>query len=112
LAIVPSCPAPDDRLGHRTRHRGRIGERMIEVQNPHGLTEGIDHVVIAISMERIAAIVAGDRDRYAAGIGRMISPPFRDLAHLEVWKHVTAEQVDVFQARLMGIELPTRSVEA
>ena len=39
---------------------------MIEVQNPHGLTEGINHVVIAISMERIAAIVAGDRDRYPA----------------------------------------------
>jgi len=38
--------------------------------------------------------------------------PSRDLAHLEVWKHVTAEQVDIFQARLMGIELPTRSVEA
>jgi hypothetical protein len=38
---------------------------MIEVQNPNGLTEGIDHVVIAISVERIAAIVAGDRDRYA-----------------------------------------------
>ena len=66
LAIVPSCPARDDRLGHRTRHRGRIAERMIEVQNPHGLTKSIDHVVIAISMERITAIVAGDRDRYAA----------------------------------------------
>ena len=39
---------------------------MIEVQNPHGLTEGINHVVIAISMERIAAIVAGDRHRYPA----------------------------------------------
>jgi hypothetical protein len=39
---------------------------MIEVQNPHGLTEGINHVVIAISMERITAILAGDRDRYAA----------------------------------------------
>jgi hypothetical protein len=31
----------DDRPGHRTYHRGRIGERMIEVQNPNGLTEGI-----------------------------------------------------------------------
>src|SRR5208282_117948 len=62
----PELPRPDDRLRHRTRHRGRIAERMIEVKNPHGLTEGINHVVIAISMERIAAIVAGDRDRYAA----------------------------------------------
>jgi hypothetical protein len=39
---------------------------MIEVQNPNSLTEGVDHVVIAIGVERIAAIVAGDRDRYAA----------------------------------------------
>jgi hypothetical protein len=38
---------------------------MIEVQNPNGLTEGIDHVVIAIGVERIAAIIASDRDRYA-----------------------------------------------
>jgi hypothetical protein len=38
---------------------------MIEVQNPNGLTEGIDHVMVAIGVERIAAIVAGDRDRYA-----------------------------------------------
>jgi hypothetical protein len=38
---------------------------MVEVQNPNGLTEGIDHVVIAVSVEWIAAIVAGDRDRYA-----------------------------------------------
>jgi hypothetical protein len=34
-------PRLDDRPGHRTYHRGRIGERMIEVQNPNGLTEGI-----------------------------------------------------------------------
>ena len=46
---------------------------MIEVQNPHGLTEGIDHVVIAISMERITAIVAGDRDRYAAPARRSLA---------------------------------------
>jgi len=39
---------------------------MIEVQYPNGLTEGIDHVMIAIGMERIAAIVTGDRDWYAA----------------------------------------------
>jgi hypothetical protein len=39
---------------------------MIEVQNPHGLTEGINHVMIAIGMERIAAIVASDRDWYTA----------------------------------------------
>jgi hypothetical protein len=62
----PELPRADDGLGHRTRHRERIGERMIEVQYPHGLAEGINHVVIAISMERIAAIVAGDRYRYAA----------------------------------------------
>jgi hypothetical protein len=37
---------------------------MIEVQNPNGLTEGVDHGMIAIGVERIAAIVAGDRDRY------------------------------------------------
>jgi hypothetical protein len=58
-------PYPDDRLWHGTCHRGRIGKRMIEVQNPNCLTEGIDHVVIAIGVERIAAIVASDRDRYA-----------------------------------------------
>jgi hypothetical protein len=28
------------------------------------LTEGVDHGMIAIGVERIAAIVAGDRDRY------------------------------------------------
>jgi hypothetical protein len=38
---------------------------MIEVQNPNGLTESIDHVVIAVGVERIAAIVAGDCHRYA-----------------------------------------------
>jgi hypothetical protein len=27
----PELPRLDDRLGHGTRHRGRIGERMIEV---------------------------------------------------------------------------------
>jgi len=33
----------------------------------------------------------------------MISPAITDdLPHLEVGKHVTAEQVDVFQAQLMG----------
>ena len=62
----PELPRPDDRLRHRAGHPGRIGERMIEVQNAHRLTEGINHVVIAISMEWIATIVAGDRDRYAA----------------------------------------------
>lgn len=61
----PELPRPDDRLGNGTCHRSRVGERMIEVQNPNGLTEGIDHVMIAIGVERIAAIVAGDRDRYA-----------------------------------------------
>ena len=39
---------------------------MIEVQNSYGLTEGIHHVMIAIGMERIAAIVTRDRDWYAA----------------------------------------------
>jgi hypothetical protein len=38
----------------------------IEVQYPNGLTEGIIHVMVAIRMERIATIVAGDRDRCAA----------------------------------------------
>jgi hypothetical protein len=42
----------------------------------------------------------------------MISPPFREVTDLEVGKHVTTDQVDVFQARLMGIELATRPVEA
>jgi hypothetical protein len=37
---------------------------MIEVQNPNGLTEGIDHVMIAVGVERVSAIIAGDRDRY------------------------------------------------
>jgi hypothetical protein len=32
----------DDRPGHRAYHRGRIDERMIEVQNPNDLTEGIN----------------------------------------------------------------------
>ena len=64
----------DDRLRHGTRHRERIGKRMIEVQNPDGLAEGINHVVIAISVERVAAIVAGDRYRYAA------------LAHFVDWR--------------------------
>jgi hypothetical protein len=38
---------------------------MIEVQNPNGLTKGIDHVMITIGVERIAAIIASDRDGYA-----------------------------------------------
>jgi hypothetical protein len=38
---------------------------MIEVQNPNGLTEGIDHVMIAVGVERVSAIVTGNRDRYA-----------------------------------------------
>jgi len=62
----PKLPRLDDRLGHGTRHRSRLGERMIEVQNSYGLTEGIHHVMIAIGMERIAAIVASDRDWYTA----------------------------------------------
>ena len=62
----PKLPRPDDRLRHRTRHRYRIAEWMIEVQNSYGLTEGIHHVMIAIGMERIAAIVTRDRDGYAA----------------------------------------------
>ena len=32
----------DDRPGHRAYHRGRIDERMIEVENPNDLTEGIN----------------------------------------------------------------------
>ena len=39
---------------------------MVEVQNPNGLAKGIDHVMIAIGMERIAAIVASERDGNAA----------------------------------------------
>jgi len=39
---------------------------VIQVQNPDGLTEGINHVVIAIGVERIAAVVASNRDRYTA----------------------------------------------
>jgi hypothetical protein len=62
----PELPRPDDRLRHRTRHRYRIAEWMIEVQNSYGLTEGIHHVMIAIGMERIAAIVTRDRDCYGA----------------------------------------------
>ena len=62
----PKLPRLDDRLRHRTRHRDCIAEWMIEVQNSYGLTEGIHHVMIAIGMERIAAIVTRDRDWYAA----------------------------------------------
>jgi hypothetical protein len=62
----PKLPRLDDRLRHRTRHRDCIAEWMIEVQNSYGLTEGIHHVMIAIGMERIAAIVTRDRDGYAA----------------------------------------------
>ncbi len=62
----PKLPRPDDRLRYRTGHRYRIAEWMIEVQNSYGLTEGIHHVMIAIGMERIAAIVTRDRDWYAA----------------------------------------------
>ena len=47
-------------------HSGGIGEWVVEVQNPNGLAKGIDHVMIAIGMERIAAVVASDRDGYAA----------------------------------------------
>jgi len=39
---------------------------MIEVQNSYSLTEGIHHVMIAIGIERIAAIATRDRDWYAA----------------------------------------------
>ena len=62
----PELPRRDYRLRHRTRHRDRIAEWMIEVQNSCGLTEGIHHVMVAIGMERIAAIVTRDRDWYAA----------------------------------------------
>ena len=62
----PKLSSLNDRLRHRTRHRDRIAEWMIEVQNSYGLTEGIHHVMIAISMERITAIVTRDRDWYAA----------------------------------------------
>jgi hypothetical protein len=47
---------------------------MVKVQNPNGLTKGIDHVMVATGVERIAAIVASDRDRYAA------------LAHFVDWR--------------------------
>ena len=73
----PERPRPYDRLWHGTRHRSCIGKRMIEMQNPNGLTEGINHVVIAIGVERIAAIVASDRDRYAT------------LTHFMDWRDAT-----------------------
>ena len=62
----PELARLNDRLEHWTRHRRRIGERTIEVQYPNGLTEGINDIMVAIRMERITTIVAGDRDRYAA----------------------------------------------
>jgi hypothetical protein len=55
-----------DAGGHWPDQRRRIRQRMVEVQDPDRLAKSIDHVVIAVGMEAVAAVVAGDRNRNAA----------------------------------------------
>src|SRR4030095_11919214 len=49
----------------RGRHGGEgerpVAERMVEMSNAGGLGHDLEHVVVAEGVERIAAIVGGDR---------------------------------------------------
>ena len=76
-------PHLDDRPGHRTYHRGRIGELMIEVQNPNGLTEGINRRQGLKCRRRDRAIFGGRRelglDDREVGRRRVMSQPARSL---------------------------------
>ncbi|HVA12110.1 MAG TPA: hypothetical protein VNF99_02565 [Stellaceae bacterium] len=61
-ANIPERCGADDRGGYRAGKGGHISKGMIKMHDPHRLAEGLDHVVIAIGMERVAAIVAADGD--------------------------------------------------
>ncbi len=63
-------PAMIGQLGdlrrRRSDQRRRIRKRMVEMQDPHRLPKRVDHVVVAVGVEAVAAIVARRRDRNSA----------------------------------------------
>ena len=93
-----------DRGRHRVTERRRVAVRMIEMQDAHRLAERVHHVVIAIGVERIAAIVARDRDRHA-GAPQLLdqghaAPARRAVGHSVLQVHVDGRQRDDADAGL------------
>ena len=82
----PAAGAEEDEVGGRRRRAMRpqsssrrsisagvaatarrpVGDRVIEMQDARRLAEHLEHVEIAIGIERIAGVVGGDGDRHAA----------------------------------------------
>ncbi len=116
-----------DRGGQRADEGRRLRDRMIEVQDAHGLPERIDHVVVAVGVEAVAAVVAGggDGDPALAHLAHeRDAPPARCASghavlqvHVHRWQRDNrdaglCQQVERRQCLRLGLHRETAAVAA
>ncbi len=64
-AILPACGEPHDGGRRRAAQRRGLAERVVEVGDAHRLPPRVQHVAVAVGVERVAGVVARHRDAHA-----------------------------------------------